>query len=451
MAFPAGFLWGAATAAYQVEGAAREDGRGPSIWDTFARTPGNITNGDTGDVACDHYHRWQSDVALMADLGLKGYRFSVSWTRILPDGRGPVNQKGLDFYRRLVDALLVRGITPALTLNHWDLPQALQDRGGWPERDTAYRFAEYAGHMFRALGNDVPLWITHNEPWCVSMLGHFRGVHAPGVKDLGAALRASHHLSLSHGMAARAYKAMGLSGKVGITLSLFPHYPETDCDADRAVARLSDGYTNRWFLDPVLRGAYPADMVEHLGKFVGPLSWVADGDLDVMGGTADFLGINYYHRRVIRAKPGHDLGWEVIDRSPGVPTTDMGWEIVPYGLTDLLLRLKADYGDVPLYITENGAVYDDVISPDGHVHDAARVEFLRRHVAAAQKAVAAGANLRGYFAWSLMDNFEWAFGYSKRFGLVHVDYKTQKRTPKDSARFWQQVIARNGLDEEAAE
>ncbi|HWI61572.1 MAG TPA: GH1 family beta-glucosidase [Symbiobacteriaceae bacterium] len=433
--FPDGFLWGAATAAYQIEGAAHEDGRGASVWDRFVRVPGNIVNGDTGDVACDHYHRWESDLDLMASLGLQGYRFSIGWPRIFPDGKGAPNQRGLDFYRRLVDGLLSRGITPAVTLNHWDLPAALS----WTDRDTAYRFAEYAETMFRTLP-EVPLWITHNEPWCVAMLGYWRGVHAPGVKgDLAAAVKVSHHLMLSHHLAMKAPHR----GQVGITLSLFPHYPEGP--GDEAAARLSDGYTNRWYLDPVLKGAYPEDTAALFASMGADVTaFMLDGDLD--GPPADFIGINYYHRRVIRTTPGSDLGWAVIDRSPGVPTTDMGWEIVPHCLTDLLLRLKADYGNVPVYITENGAVCDDVISPDGQVHDPVRVDFLREHVKAAHKAIAGGANLKGYFAWSLMDNFEWAFGYTKRFGLVYVDYPTQRRIPKDSARFWQQVIKQNGVD-----
>jgi beta-glucosidase len=434
--FPEGFLWGVATAAYQIEGAAREDGRGPSVWDVFAHTPGNIVNGDTGDVADDHYHRMESDVDLMADLGIKGYRFSTGWSRVYPDGKS-VNQKGLDFYRRLVDKLLSKGIVPAVTLNHWDLPAALR----WTDRETAYRFGEYAETMFRALP-EVPLWITHNEPWCIAMLGYWRGVHAPGVKgDLAAAVKVSHHLMMSHHLAAQAPR----KGKIGITLSLFPTYPRTDTEADRAAAVLSDGYTNRWYLDPVLKGEYPADLAAHFASMGADVEdFMLPGDLG--GPRADFIGANYYHRRLIHATPGEDLGWAVTDRSPGMPTTDMGWEIVPFGLTDLLLRLKRDYDNVPVYITENGAVYDDEVSPDGRVHDPARVDFLHKHVVAAHRAIEEGANLHGYFAWSFMDNFEWAFGYTKRFGLVYVDYATQRRIPKDSAYFWQKVAAQNGVD-----
>lgn len=445
LSFPKGFLWGAATAAYQVEGAAREDGRGESIWDKFSHTPGNIVNGDTGDVACDHYHRFEADVDLMAELGLKGYRFSTSWSRIMPDGR-TVNPAGLAFYERLVDRLLARGITPMLTLNHWDLPQALQEEGGWTARATVDRFTEYAAAVFGAVGDRVPLILTHNEPWCVSFLGYFRGVHAPGMTDLSLALRAAHHLLLSHARTVRLHRSLGLPGKLGMALSLFPTYPLTDSAADREAARLSDGYTNRWFLDPMLRGGYPADMVAHFSAHAGPLDFIQPGDEAEIAGTADFVGVNYYHRRNIEARPGHDLGWVVHDRLPDVPTTDMGWEIVPFGLTDLLLRLKADYGNVPVYITENGAVFDDAPGPDGQVDDQGRLAYVQAHLTAAHRAIAAGADLRGYFLWSLMDNFEWAFGYTKRFGIVHVDYQTQRRTPKASARFYQQVIARNGLE-----
>lgn len=445
--FPEGFIWGASTAAYQIEGAAREDGRGESIWDRFSHIPGNIVNNDTGDVADDHYHRFEQDVDLMAELGLKGYRFSTSWSRVMPDGR-TANPKGVDFYNRLVDKLLSKGITPMLTLNHWDMPQALQDAGGgWVNRDTVDRFTEYAGVIFRALGDRVPLIITHNEPWCVSFLGYFRGVHAPGIKHLPSALAASHHLLLSHARTVKLHRSMGLPGKLGMALSLFPTYPKTDSDADKLAARLSDGYTNRWFLDPILRGAYPVEMIQHFAAHAGALDFIQPGDEAEMGGTADFVGVNYYHRRMIESKPGHDLGWIVHDRTPGTPTTDMGWEIVPFGLHDLLTRLKADYGDLPVYITENGAVFDDVIAPDGTVQDPGRTAYLAAHFASAHKAIEAGVNLRGYFVWSFMDNYEWAFGYTKRFGIVYVDYETQRRIPKASARFYQQVIARNGLEQ----
>lgn len=447
MQFPRDFRWGVATAAYQIEGAAHVDGRGESIWDRFSRAPGNTVNGDTGDLACDHYHRYESDIDLMASLGLQAYRFSIAWPRIFPTGSGPVNAKGLDFYKRLVERLIAKGIAPAVTLYHWDLPQALQERGGWANRETAERFAEFADTIYGALGDQVKLWITHNEPWCASFLGHFRGVHAPGITDLKTALTAAHHILLSHGKAVQAYRARNQGGQIGITLSLFPHYPLRECDEDRAAARLSEAYTNRWFLEPTLRSAYPADGLALFEERVGPLSFVQPGDLALIGGPMDFLGINYYHRRTIEAKPGHDLGWIVHDRLPGAPTTDMGWEIVPDCLTDLLLRLKAEYGDLPLYMTENGAVYDDLLSPDGRVQDQPRLQFLRRHFAAAHRAIEAGVNLKGYFVWSFMDNFEWAFGYTKRFGIVYVDYATQRRIPKESALWYKRVIAANGVVE----
>ena len=445
MRFPNGFLWGAATAAYQIEGAAREDGRGESIWDRFSHTPGNTLNGDTGDVACDHYHRYESDIDLMADLGYKGYRFSVAWPRIQPTGKGPVNQPGLDFYRRLVEKLTSRGITPALTLYHWDLPQALQEEGGWTNRDTAYRFAEYAAILFEALGEQVPLWITHNEPWCSSILGHFRGVHAPGFKDLRLGLMASHHMLLSHGLAVTDYRRRGLKGQIGIAPNLLPTYAMTDSEADREAARFSDGYTNRWFLDPVLRGAYPEDMLAYYTRLAGPLDFIQAEDLPIIGAPTDFLGVNYYRRRTVEADPANEMGWKIHDRMPGVPTTPTGSEIVPECLTDTLLRLKEEYGNIPVYITENGMVSKDEIGPDGQVHDLERVDFLRRHAAAVHQAIEAGCSVKGFFAWSFMDNYEWAFGYTQRFGLVYVDYATQQRIPKDSARFWGRLAVTSEL------
>ena len=442
--FPADFLWGAATAAYQIEGAVHADGRGESIWDRFCRKPGAVERGESGQPACDHYNRWPEDVALMAELGLRAYRFSVAWPRIQPDGRGAPLQAGVDFYSRLADALLERGIAPCVTLYHWDLPQALEDAGGWPARDTAARFADYAVILFRTLGDRVARWITHNEPWCAAFLGYFRGVHAPGRRDLGDGLAAAHHLLLSHGMAVQACRAELPAAKIGITLSLFPTYPYGGDPRHQAAADLSDAYTNRWFLDPIYRGAYPAEGRAHLERLAGPIAAVREGDLATIAAPTDFLGVNYYHRRVIEETPGQDLGWRVHDRTPGVPTTDLGWEIVPGCFTDMLLRLTRDYGRPALLVTENGAVFDDVVAPDGAVHDESRVEFLRAHFRAALDAMEQGARLEGYTVWSLLDNFEWAFGYSKRFGIVRVDYETQRRTPKGSARFLARVI-RHGL------
>ena len=409
LSFPEDFLWGAATSSYQIEGAADE--RPSCIWDDF---PANT--GETGAVACDHYHRWESDLDLMASLGLRAYRFSISWPRVLGGDVG--------FYSRLVDGLLARGISPCCTLYHWDLPSQFS----WLSDDIADRFAEYASKVVDALGDRVRLWITHNEPWCASFLGYFRGVHAPGIKDFRSALQAAHNILRSHALASSL-----LPGHAGITLSLFPTYPLRP-GVDDEVARLSDGYTNRWFLDPVLRGRYPEDTAAHF-------DWQVAAP---QGGRCDFIGVNYYHRRVIESTPGSDLGWKVHDRT-GAPTTDLGWEIVPDSLFDLLTRLHRDY-QKPIYITENGAVFEDVVSPDGSVHDPGRMDFLRRHFAAAHRALRAGVDLRGYFVWSFMDNFEWAFGYKPRFGIVRVDYETQKRTVKDSGKFYAEVIRRNGLD-----
>ena len=449
MPFPIDFAWGAATSAYQVEGAVNEDGRGPSIWDTFTHEPGRIANGDTGDVACDHYHRWPEDVALMAAHRLNAYRFSVSWPRVQPDGRGPANQKGLDFYRRLTDALRERGIRPMLTLNHWDIPQALQDDGGgWQNRDMVDRFAEYTRLVVDALGDRIEWWITHNEPWVVAALGYRLGVHAPGWRDTEAELRTGHHLLLSHGAAVEAYRASGATAPIGIALNLLPTYPQTDSEADARAARLSDGYTNRWYLDPIFEGRYPADLLEYFGQRFS-LDWIRDGDLGRIARPIDFLGVNYYARRVVRApRPGEEAEFAWVVRSEtttGIPTSDLGWEITPEVLRDLLLHLRDAYRSPPILITENGCSLRDEIAPDGGVHDPRRIEFMRTHLAAIEEAIDAGVDVRGYFAWSLLDNFEWAEGYGPRFGLVYVDYPTQRRIPKDSFAWYRDVIARNGL------
>ncbi len=437
--FPPGFLWGASTAAYQIEGATREDGRGESIWDRFARTPGRIPRGATGDVACDHYHRWREDVALMRSLGLRGYRFSIAWPRVVPSGRGAVNQAGLDFYRRLVDELLDSDIVPCATLYHWDLPQKLQDEGGWTRRDTAERFADYAAVCLAALGDRVPLWITHSEPWCAAFLGHFRGVHAPGLTDLGAALAAAHHILLSHGRAVTACRSLAPGARIGIALGLFPTYPLHEEEAaDREAAVLADGHSNRWFLEPVLRGAYPADALAHLERLAGPIRANRDGDLVAISNPGDFLGVDYHHRRVVQAG-GADLGWTVHDRSPAVPTTDHGREIVRHCTVDLLTRLQRDH-DVPLLVTDSGAAFDDRPGSDGEVHDPQRVDFLREHFRAALTAIERGVKLEGYFVRSLLDGFEWTSGYDERFGIVHVDRPTQRRIAKSSARFLTRVI-----------
>jgi beta-glucosidase len=435
--FPAGFLWGAATAAYQIEGSPTADGAGESIWHRFAHTPGKIANGDTGDVACDHYHRWPEDVALMADLGLNGYRFSVSWSRILPQGKGAVNPKGVAFYDRLVDALLARGITPSVTLYHWDLPQALDDLGGWANRDAAQWFAEYARVMFKALGDRVPLWATLNEPWVVMDGGYLHGALAPGHKSLAETPQVAINLLRAHGAGVQAYRAEGKK-QIGIVLNLEPKQPASDDPKDLAAVRRADAYMNRQFLDPVLGRPFPAELAE---IFAEHWPTVSDADRRLIAQPIDFLGINYYKRGVTR----HDdralpvRAAEV--RQPGSLYTETGWEVYPPGLTETLLWVRERTGDLPLYITENGAAFPDPATPvNGRVDDPLRVAYYQDHLRAALDAIAQGVNLRGYFAWSLLDNLEWVLGYSKRFGIVHVDYATQRRTPKASARFYSEVI-----------
>jgi beta-glucosidase len=431
-AFPVGFRFGVAMASYQIEGAVNEDGRGESIWDTFCRRPGAVAGGDTGDVACDHYHRWREDLDLMASLGAESYRFSISWPRVQPDGRGALNRAGVDFYRRLCEGLRERGIEPVATLYHWDLPQARQAVGGWAVRDTAERFAEYARLMGDALGDVVEAWITHNEPWVVAFLGHAEGVKAPGIRDWPTALRASHHLLLSHGWAVEALRGRG---PVGITLNLAPVRSD-----DPAAALRMDGYLNRWFLDPVFRGRYPEDMVAHYERRYGPLDVVRSGDLDAISADIDFLGVNYYNPQRVRPDPSRQP-LELSAVVPPPPTTAMGWEVDPDGLHELLVRVRRDYDNVPIYITENGAAFDDGPVVNGTLEDPRRVEYLQSHLAALARAVADGVDVRRYFAWSMLDNFEWEHGYTKRFGLVYVDYATQRRVPKRSGLWYRDFIA----------
>jgi beta-glucosidase len=456
LTFPPGFLWGAATAAYQVEGAVAEGGRGPSIWDTFSHTPGRVREGHTGDVACDHYHRLGEDVALMAELGLKSYRFSVAWPRVQPGGAGPANPAGLDFYRRLVDELLAHGIEPWLTLYHWDLPQPLEDAGGWPARDTAGRFADYTALVADALGDRVRYWTTLNEPWCSAFLGYGSGAHAPGRSDGADAVRAGHHLMLGHGLAVQALRAARPEAQVGVTVNLYPVTPATDTPGDRDAARRIDALANRFFLDPLLRGAYPADLLADLRQ-VTDFGHVRDGDLAVIASPLDLVGVNYYSRHVVAA-PVEGVAPEPYWRSPscwpgsedvrfvtrGVPVTDMNWEIDAPGLVETLRRVHEEYTDLPLYVTENGSAFVDEVV-DGRVDDADRLAYFDAHLRAAHEAITAGVPLRGYFAWSLMDNFEWAWGYTKRFGMIYVDYESQARIPKSSARWYAEVIRRNGL------
>ena len=458
MNFPEGFVWGTATAAYQVEGGANEDGRGPSIWDTFSHTPGKVFHGDTGDIACDQYHRSEEDLDLMTDLGLQAYRFSVAWPRIQPEGSGAPNQRGLDYYRRLVEGLRERSIEPALTLYHWDLPQALQDRGGWTVRETSERFAEYAGLVYEALGDSVGLWITLNEPWVSAWMGYGIGVHAPGGESTGDALAATHHLLLGHGLALENLRSLGREeNHLGITLNLSPVRPATGDSADAEAARRVDGNANRLYLDPLFRGSYPEDMLEHYRE-ASDFAFVEEGDLEKISAPIDFLGVNYYFRHTVVAGEGEpqlpttarfaDLGAATV-LPPGLQTTAMGWPVEPDGLTELLLRIHREYARLPLYITENGAAFHDYVDPEGGVDDEERVAFLDAHFRAVHAAVEQGVDLRGYFVWSLLDNFEWAHGYSKRFGLVFVDYGTQRRIPKTSARWYRGVIERNGLPDES--
>ena len=450
--FPAGFAWGTATASYQIEGAVEEDGRSSSIWDTFSHTPGKVQDGDTGDVADDHYHRYEEDIELMAGLGVGWYRFSLAWPRLQPDGRGALNEAGVDFYSRLVDALLAKDIQPWVTLYHWDLPQVLQDEGGWPLRDTAERFAEYASAVYERLHDRVTHWTTLNEPWVSAFLGHATGQHAPGLQDPEAALRAAHHLMLGHGRAIEAMRAQGdADSTFGITLSMSPIDAASDDPADLDAARRADGLTNRLFLDPLLRGGYPADVLEDVREVTAG-AHVQSGDEERINAPLDFLGINYYYRTVVRAGTAardETSVWvgsgDIEPVSRGLAQTEMGWEIDPEGLYDLLTRVARDYPSVPLYVTENGAAIADEKGPDGEVHDPARVAYLDAHFRAAHRAIADGVDLRGYFVWSLLDNFEWSFGYSKRFGLIHVDFETLERTPKDSARWYAEVTRTNGL------
>jgi len=444
--FPQGFLWGAATSAYQIEGAVHEDGRGLSIWDTFSHTPGKTYQGHTGDVATDHYHRWAQDVDLMSALGLKAYRFSVSWPRVFPQGTGARNQQGIAFYERLVEALLKRGIEPVLTLFHWDLPQALQDRGGWPNRDTALHFADYAAAVAERLRDRVRYWITHNEPFVAAALGHLTGEHAPGLQDPAAALRAAHHLLLSHGLAVEALRALlPPEARVGITLNLSPVHPATDSEEDRLAAERFDGVLNRMVLDPLLHGRYPEDIVAAFG----PLIDVAEpGDLEKIAAPIDFLGINYYSRSVVRRDP-EGLLLEVSQIQPPGSEYSQMWEIYPAGMHELLTRIWTDYGkshpELRLLVTENGIPVADAPDLDGRVRDPRRIRYLRDHILEAHRALEEGVPLDGYFVWSLLDNFEWAYGYRMRFGLVYVDFDTQARTIKDSGRWYARVIEANGL------
>ncbi|WP_026675503.1 GH1 family beta-glucosidase [Alkalihalobacterium bogoriense] len=443
--FPNDFVWGTATSSYQIEGAAREDGKGESIWDQFSRIPGKVHNNDTGIIACDHYHLYESDIKLMKELGIKSYRFSVSWPRIFPNGTGQVNERGLDFYKRIIDTLLENGITPALTMYHWDLPQALQDKGGWTNRDIVDYFVDYGSVLFKNFGDVVDNWITHNEPWVVSYLGYGSGEHAPGYQDFPSFVKASHHLLLSHGKTVQAFRESGIIGKdIGITLNLNPAYPAFDGEEYEKATNIYDGFMNRWFLDPVFNGSYPKEILDLYSQFVS-LDFIKEDDLNTIANPIDFLGINYYSiTNIIPAKDcnQHFLGFESVKK--GLPTTGMNWEIYSQGLYDLLTRIKSDYNDPKIYITENGAAFDDELI-DGKVNDENRISYVKEHLDACHRAIQDGVNLKGYYLWSFMDNFEWAYGYDKRFGMTYVDYETQKRIPKKSAYWYSDVIKNNGF------
>jgi beta-glucosidase len=438
VSLPRNFCWGAATAAYQVEGAADEDGRGESIWDRFCATPARVRNGESGAVACDFYHRYRDDIGLMQELGLDAFRFSVAWPRVLPEGRGRLNSAGLDFYDRLVDDLLAAGIEPVPTLYHWDLPQPLEDAGGWPERATAEAFVELVAAVADRLGDRVERWITHNEPWVAAWLGYGWGIHAPGRASADDAIAAAHHLLLSHGWAAQALRERCPGAEVGITLNLAPTYAAGGSLEDREAVRTADGYLNRWFLDPLFRGAYPEDM---LRRFSPP---VADGDLAAIAAPLDFLGVNYYFRALVEHDPGGGLPRLVRPQTGELTAT--GWEVFPEALTRLLVRIANDYAPPAIYITENGAAYEDVRAHDGAVRDPERRAYQVAHLAATARAVDAGVPVRGYYVWSLLDNFEWAHGYSKRFGIVFVDYPTLERVPKSSFAWYRDTIVRQRAD-----
>ena len=428
--FPESFVWGVATSAFQIEGAADADGKGPSIWDDFCRQSGAIADASDGRLACDHYHRWQDDLDLIANLGVDAYRFSISWPRVRPGGRGAWNEKGLDFYERLVDGLLARGIKPYLTLNHWDLPSELQATGGWTDRDTVHRFVEYAQGIDKRMGERLATITTHNEPWVMAVLGYEQGIFAPGVKSRAAATQASHHLLLSHGLALQALRDQGSRARLGIVLNLSPVQSATDTEADRAQAHLEDGKLLRWYMDPLFKGSYPADVLEHLGA---DAPTVQAGDMQAICVPMDFMGVNYYSRSVVSAQGPWD------NTHSGLARTEMGWEVYPEGLTELLVRMHTDYPVPPLYVTENGGAFKDPMVT-GRVHDADRTDYIARHIDAVAHAMGQGVRMEGYMVWSLLDNFEWASGYAKRFGIVHVDYATQERTLKDSAIWYADML-----------
>jgi beta-glucosidase len=447
--FPENFAWGVASSAYQIEGAWNEDGRGISIWDQFVHAPGNVKDGSTGDVACDHYHRWPEDVAIMKSLGIRWYRFSISWPRILPNGRGRINQKGLDHYSRLIDGLLEAGITPLPTLYHWELPVALQETGGWPERETASAFADLADVASRHIGDRARHWITHNEPWCSSMLGYQVGVHAPGWRNCYAALRSAHHLLLSHALAVQSIRANVPDAKIGIALNFEPAVPASSGPADYHATRRWDGYYFRWFLDPLYGRRYPADIVHHYmhkGHLPNGLDFVDEGDFDIIAEPTDFLGVNYYTHHIARETSDQEYQEQGIFSAPTHNQTEMGWDINPEALYNLLNRLYFEYGIPNLFVTENGCSYLDGPDKNGRVADQLRIAYLSDHLIAVHRAIQNGVPVAGYLQWTLLDNFEWSLGYTQRFGIVYVNFDDQRRILKDSAFWYRDVIAANGLE-----
>lgn len=436
--FPPGFSWGTATASYQVEGAWNEDGKGESIWDRFAHTPGRILNGDTGDIACDQYHRYKEDVALMKQLGLRGYRFSISWPRIFPEGKGRLNQKGLDYYNRLVDELLANGITPFPTLYHWDLPQVLQDEGGWADRSIVEHFTTYAETCIKALGDRVKRWIVFNEPWVFTFLGYISGIHAPGIRDRDMGMRAMHIVNLAHASAVRAMRAVGTAEAIGTAFSMSASYPASESEEDQAAAERHHNFANEWFLRPIMRGEYPRAYLDHDRAL--EMMDVRPGDMEACKEPLDFVGINLYSRAVVAANP--DEPYLGIRQLPGPgPKTAFGWEVWPAAIYRMIMRVHMDYG-VPIYITENGCSYPTGPSPDGRVHDQERIDFYNGYIGQVGRALSEGADVRGYYAWTLIDNFEWAMGYSQRFGLIWVDFEGDlKRIIKDSGYWYRDLIA----------
>ena len=451
--FPRDFKWGTATSSYQIEGAPTAGGKGPSVWDTFSHTPGKIKNNDNGDIACDHYHLWPQDITLMKEMGINAYRFSISWPRIFPTGsESKPNQSGLDFYSKLVDALLENDIIPFITLNHWDIPQGLEDAGGWPERDIVHQFVKYSYHVSKHLGDRVRNWITHNEPWCISYIGYIGGYKPPGLKNNWVkSLATAHHLLLSHGMAIPEIRNNSKHSEIGITLNLNTAIPASDSSYDREACKFYDGQFNRLYLNPIYNNEYPDDVFEHLNTkgliSESDLNFIKQGDLNIISTKTDFLGVNYYSRAVIRN--------EEIDEKNNLPRnvdmgpeTDFGWEIYPPGIYDLLMRLKNEYKVQNIYITENGCSYGDGPNSEGKINDKRRIEYYRSHLTELKRAIEDGAPCNGYFAWSLMDNFEWAQGFSQRFGLIWVDFETLERIPKDSYYWYKKYISANGLDED---